>query len=76
MVWEERIVTDPSIAAGKPVIKGTRVPVRVLLGALSGGDSVEDVCKGYNVTPEDVQAALAYAAEAVEYASLYLVPGR
>jgi len=76
MVWEERIVTDSNIVAGKPVIKGTRVPVRVILGALSGGDSVEDVCKGYNVTREDVQAALAYAAEAVEYASLYLVPGR
>ena len=63
--WKARINIDAAIAAGQPVIRGTRVPVRVILGALGGGDSVHDVCAAYNVTEEDVRAALVYAAEAV-----------
>jgi uncharacterized protein (DUF433 family) len=46
MNWQRRITTDPRIAGGKPAIKGTRVPVQVVLGALSGGDSIEEVAKG------------------------------
>ncbi|MBI5198047.1 MAG: DUF433 domain-containing protein [Nitrospirae bacterium] len=58
-----RIVIDPEVMGGKPVIKGTRVPVQVIVGALAGGMKLEEVCKEYRVTAEDVQAALAYAAE-------------
>lgn len=76
MGWEKRISIDPQIQGGRPVIRGTRVPVRVVVGSLAGGDSIDEVCEGYGITREDLQAALAYAAEAVEYASIYLVPDR
>jgi hypothetical protein len=47
------------------VIKGTRVPVRIIVDALAGGSSVEEVCAGWRITREDVLAALGYAADAV-----------
>lgn len=62
MGWEGHIAIDPEVMGGKPVIKGTRVPVQVIVGSLAGGDSIEQVCAGYNVTEDDVRAALAYAA--------------
>ncbi len=64
MSWEGHIAIDPEVMGGKPVIKGTRVPVQVIVGSLAGGDSIEQVCEGYQVTEEDVRAALAYAATA------------
>ena len=76
MRWEERITLDPKTMGGKAVVKGTRVPVQVILGSLSGGGTMDQVCEGYGITAEDVQAALAYAAEAVDYATIYLVPDR
>jgi uncharacterized protein (DUF433 family) len=60
--WKQRINIDPAIQNGRPVVRGTRVPLYVLVGALAGGDSLEDVCEGWNVTEEDVRAALAYSA--------------
>jgi len=45
------------------VIKGTRVPVQVIVGSLAGDMSVPEVCERYRLKPEQVQAALAYAAE-------------
>ena len=60
-----RIVVDKAVRFGKPVIKGTRVDVAMVLGHLSAGDTVEDVMRQYNLTREDVLAALAYAAEIV-----------
>jgi uncharacterized protein (DUF433 family) len=47
------------------VIKGTRVPVKIIVDALAGGSSVEEVCAGWRITREDVLAALGYAADAV-----------
>ena len=61
MDWQKRIAIDPEVMGGKPVIKGTRVPVQVIVGSLAGGDSLPDVCKSYRVTEEDVRAALAHA---------------
>ncbi len=58
----ERIMIDPTIQHGKPVVKGTRVPVVRLLGGLARGMSMEAVCREYGVTPNDVHAALEYAA--------------
>ena len=63
MTWQDRITIDPQILGGKPVIKGTRVPVQVVVGSLAGGSTVEELCEGYSVTEGDVCAALAYAAE-------------
>ena len=61
----ERIVIDPTIQHGKPVIQGTRVPIVRLLGGLAGGMSLEDVCREYGVTADDVHAALTYATELI-----------
>jgi uncharacterized protein (DUF433 family) len=60
-----RIVVDENIRFGKPVIKGTRVPVDLVLAKLAGGMSMEQVCDEYTLSREDVLAALAYAARAV-----------
>ena len=57
----DRIVIDEKIMHGKPVIRGTRVPVEVILGSLAGGMTYEEVEKEYGVTREDILAAIEYA---------------
>ncbi len=57
-----RITVDPKVRFGKPVIQGTRVPVDLLIGKLAGGMVMEDVAREYDVTIEDIRAALSYAA--------------
>ena len=74
MDWKERINIDLKIMGGKPVIKGTRVPLYVIVGALAGGDSLEEVCQGYRLTDEDVRAVQAYAAEALADEEVYVIP--
>jgi uncharacterized protein (DUF433 family) len=60
----ERIQIDPQVCHGKPVIRGTRVLVSTILGALAGGDSIEEVLEDYpNITRDDVRAALEFAGE-------------
>lgn len=58
-----RIVIDESVRAGRPVIKGTRVPVEVVLAQLAAGLTPEQVAEEYGVERNDVLAALAYAAK-------------
>jgi uncharacterized protein (DUF433 family) len=68
MTASERIVIDPEIMQGKPVIRGTRITVDLVLRKLSEGASVDDVLDAYpHLTADDVRAALAYAAEAVSH---------
>jgi len=58
----ERIVSDPKICSGKPCIKGTRIPVHIILDLLAAGEDFEGVKKAYpNITDEDIRACLAYA---------------
>ena len=59
MTWQARIEQTPEVLGGQPVVRGTRVSVRVLVGGLAGGMTVEEVCASYRVTPEDVRAASA-----------------
>jgi uncharacterized protein (DUF433 family) len=74
MTAAERIVIDPEILQGKPVIRGTRITVDLVLRKLSEGASVADLLDAYpHLTAEDVRAALAYAAEAVSHES-FLFP--
>jgi uncharacterized protein (DUF433 family) len=68
------IVIDPRIQHGRPVIRGTRVPIVRLLGGLAGGMSVDEVCREYDVSPEDVRAALAYASQLVEEEDHHSLP--
>ncbi len=62
----DRIVIDPEIQHGKPVIRGTRVPVTRIVGGLAGGMTEAEIMREYDVTAEDIRAALAYAAQLVE----------
>jgi uncharacterized protein (DUF433 family) len=62
----DRIVIDPRICHGKPVIRGTRMPVSLVVGSLAGGMSFEEVEKEYGLTRIDIQAALRFAGELVD----------
>jgi len=58
----ERIQIDSKVCHGKPIIRGTRVLVSTILGALGAGDSIETVLEDYpNITRDDVYAALSFA---------------
>lgn len=57
------IVADEKVRFGKPVIKGTRVPVDLVLGKLAGGMTYEEVMVEYDLTKEDILAALRYASK-------------
>lgn len=57
----ERIVTDPAILVGKPVVRGTRIPVSLVINYIEHGHSVEELLDDYpNLTRADVAAAIAY----------------
>lgn len=62
----DRIVIDPEIQHGKPVIRGTRVPVARIIGGLAGGMSFAEVQEEYGVTAEDIRSALEFAGSLVE----------
>jgi uncharacterized protein (DUF433 family) len=70
----DRIVIDPRICHGKPVIRGTRTPVAIVVGSLAGGMTSEQVQAEYDLTPSDVQAALAFAAQRVEEEHYHPLP--
>ena len=59
------VTADPKVHHGKPVIKGTRMPVEFVLGHLAAGMSSEDVQAEYDLSHEDILAALRYATEIV-----------
>jgi uncharacterized protein (DUF433 family) len=62
--WKDRVVVDPRICHGKPCIRGTRIMVSVILDNLAEGLTPQQIVEEYPpLTPEDVQAALGYAAE-------------
>ncbi|PYV18756.1 MAG: hypothetical protein DMG21_03975 [Acidobacteria bacterium] len=63
MNWRDRISVDPSVCHGQACIRGTRVMVSVVLDNLGAGETPEQVAAAYRLAPEDVQAALLYAAE-------------
>jgi uncharacterized protein (DUF433 family) len=61
---EGRLASDPAICGGQVCIKGTRISVSLILGALAGGDTIDDFLRGHpGVTREDVAAVLAYGAK-------------
>ena len=60
----DRLNTDPKILGGQVCIKGTRIPVTLILDALAAGETIEDILRGYpTLTRDDVQVALAYGAK-------------
>jgi uncharacterized protein (DUF433 family) len=63
MDWQERIIVDPKILVGKPVIKGTRLAVEFIVELLAQGWAESEILRNYpSVTHEDIRACLKYAA--------------
>ena len=62
----DRIVVDPEIMVGKPIIKGTRIPVDLIIRQLAQSIKVKDILADYpQLSEEDVKAALLYSAEVI-----------
>ena len=60
---EERISVDPHVCSGKPCIKGTRIPVHIILGLLAAGEDFQGILRAYpNLQKEDIIACIRYAA--------------
>jgi uncharacterized protein (DUF433 family) len=70
----DRIVLDPAISHGKPVIRGTRVPVTIVIGSLAGGMTFEQIQREYDLTADDIRAALRFVAELAEQESFHPLP--
>ena len=67
MDWQDRIVINPAILIGKPVIRGTRLPVEFIIELLAQGWLEADVLKNYSgLTQEDIKACLSYANNALK----------
>lgn len=63
----ERIISDPEIMAGKPVVKGTRLTVQYILKLLANGATIEEIMEEYEgLTCEDIMACLLFASEILE----------
>lgn len=66
-----RIEINPEVMLGKPVIRGTRIPVEIILRKLSKGASEADLLDAYpRLSREDIQAALAYAADSLAHETI------
>ncbi len=64
----ERVAINPKVMLGKPVIRGTRIPVELILRKLAEGSQEEDLLDAYpGLTGEDIRAAIAYAADVVAH---------
>ncbi|MCY2926363.1 MAG: DUF433 domain-containing protein [Planctomycetota bacterium] len=72
MNWQDRIVIDPAILVGKPVVKGTRLAVEFLVGLLAQGWSENDILANYpGLAREDILACLAFAEESLRSQKVY-----
>ncbi len=72
MTWQEHISIDPKVLVGKPVVKGTRLAVELIIDLLGKGWTQEQILDSYpNLTAEDVRACLAYASEVLHAERVY-----
>ena len=72
MDWKDRIVIDPAILVGKPVIKGTRLAVEFIIELLAQGWTEQDILRNYpGIAHEDIQACLYYASETLRVEKVY-----
>jgi uncharacterized protein (DUF433 family) len=65
------ITIDNEIQHGKPVLKGTRLPISIIIGSLAGGMTYDEVIQEYAVTREQILASLAYFPELLNYETVY-----
>ena len=72
MNWQEHIISSPEIMFGKPCVKGTRIPVDLVVEKLANGESIEYLLTAYpRLTREDIFGCLQYAAESVRNETIY-----
>lgn len=72
MGWQERIILDPAVLAGKPIVKGTRLAVEFLLELLAEDWTEADILRNYpGLTHEDLRACLAYASDRLKAEKVY-----
>lgn len=77
MTWKHRIEVDAAVLAGKPVVRGTRIAVEQVIDCLAHGWTTEEIVAQYPaLTPEDVQACLKYARDALKLERAYPTPER
>lgn len=75
MKWENRIIIDPEVLAGKPIIKGTRIAVEFILELLAEGWTQKKILENYpQVKKEDITAVLQYATEVLKKEKVYPLP--
>jgi len=74
MTFTDRIEINPRVMLGKPVIRGTRIPVELILRKLSEGTSEGDLLDAYpNLAREDIQAAMRYAADTIAHEEVVFI---
>ena len=77
MTVTDRIEVDPKVMLGKPVIRGTRVPVELILRKLSEGATEDDLLDAYpRLSRQDIQAAVGYAADTLAHEETLIVTPR
>ena len=73
--YQNQIVRNPKICNGAPVVKGTRVRIKIILDNLAEGHTTEEIIKSYpTLTEKDVRAVIAFAASSVNDDSYFPVP--
>jgi uncharacterized protein (DUF433 family) len=73
--WKERIIVNPDILVGKPVVKGTRLAVEFIIDLLASGWTETDILRNYpGLTREDILACLAYASAILHAERVYPIP--
>ena len=72
MSWEERIILDPAVLAGKPIVRGTRLSVEFIISLMAEDWREPDILPNYpGLTHEDIQACLKYASVMLEAEKVY-----
>jgi uncharacterized protein (DUF433 family) len=75
MQWPERIIVDPDVLGGKPVVRGTRLAVELILELLAAGQSESEVLANYpGLMREDILACLSYASYLAHEYKAYPIP--
>jgi uncharacterized protein (DUF433 family) len=73
--YSERIVRDPAVCGGHPVIKGTRIRIKVILDNLAEGNTIDEIIASYaGLTEEDVRAVISFAAASAAEEHCFPVP--
>ena len=72
-IVHDAITIDNDIQHGKPVLKGTRIPIAVIIGSLAGGMTYDEVIQEYAITQEQILASLTYFSELLNNETVYLM---